>query len=573
MRIVKGNEFRLRSLYGLSQLDDVVGSTLGINGGNVIFSVTNNIYTITKDGVTVAENFSITMDDVANACSLVASQAARQVNNRVGDSTTSSTVLCKSLYETSLKLIGEYPIAIDFKNTLPSRLLSPNAGGYIPFDYDSYSEFMRNLKPNNYSTRMTARDVRDFIDSLMEDSEKFLMSLRDSTNLSPEEIVRTVSHTSSNGDERIKNLFIEAFKSVNMEGVVIAEASTLSDDKVTTVDGYVLNSEPLHHGFLNQNTQSLEMDNPLIIVSDEYIANNTDAAKIRSIYDGQKRPLLVICGHMDDSYVNHLGKRFVQAGVPGCIVKAPSFGEERLELLYDVASLTGATMVDGGHLSFGDLQAKHCGTCKKVIISSSDVKIMPDYDNEDIVKSSSDRLNVLISRKENEEMIPLEREKLSQRISNMRGRFARITVSVDSETEAQEVGARLTDALCAISTALKSGVVPGGGASLLLLYKHLITLPSYKGLEQALYDFLSSPICKLMYNSGYASKNVEVNVRKIINDTSVDNPLAIELRSQRITNMIDAGIVDPVEAPIEALKCAASVAKTLVQTRSIMANE
>lgn len=568
MRIVKGNEFRRRSLYGLKELSDTVGSTLGINGNNVIFPVSDQHFVITKDGVTVAEHFYITQDSTAHAATIIAKQAARQTNDLVGDGTTTSTLLSYKMYDEALQLTGLYPKKEKFKKLLPARI-TPNI-----FDSSRYDKFPTS-PTSRYDYTITPREFRDAIDEYVFEAESFFLELSSSLNLSKEDIVKNVAKTSSNGDETISELLYDAFSFVDMDGVVVTETSTYKNTGVEVIDGFKLEALPKHPVFLDPNTGKRTLKNAVVIISDKYIENPSDVQKMLTALVICSKPFLWVVGDISDSLLVSFVEESRKKGLNGVIVKAPAFGEERAELLYDLSAVTGATYLDAEAITYSTVnQSKHFGAVSEVEIDMEGIRILDHMKDPDIAKEIELRVSKLEAQIRDEKDMPEHtKRKIEERASNLKGKFAKINFKVETEAEGKEVNDRLEDALCAVKHALKNGVIPGGGVSLIMCAKVLSTRLPDNPVIHMMYPVLQYPLEVMLSNSKIEPYIIKQAVKEVVNHTNMNSPVGIELRTMKFCNLVEAGILDPVGVAIESIKNAASVTKTLLQTDYMMSNE
>jgi len=567
-RLVKGQEFRLRSLFGLRQLVTAIGSTMGVNGGNVMWKYTEQHFGLTKDGVTVATNFFITRDSVAHAISSYVKQVSQRTNKLVGDGTSTSNVLATELYERGLMFTGQYPKTTFLREMLPKSMTLSDASRLPAIDYEAYDYF--SLKENTYSptTYLTPRKFRDVLDDYTDSAVKYLYHLREKMNLTPEEIVRHVAHTSSNGDALITDLFVEAFKSVNMDGVVIAEADLVGSNTVGQIDGFSFEGHAINPVLLNPNTMSQEYENPLVLVTDKYLDSDADVAQAIKLSRDYQRPFVLVCSDISDQLLSAMVRAMISEGVKGIPVKAPYYGTERVDFLHDLCVATGATFIDTEGNALRNYERRHCGTVPRVIVNSTGTKLIGHLDNPKIAEKVEERVQAIRTTLEDVKS-EREREILEKRINNLKGKVATISVKVETEAEREEVAYRLEDALNAIQGALEKGVLPGGGTSLILCARHMQKEFYNKDFANMMFDVLVEPFNVLIKNSG----GDPAEYIKKLDALSEDNPIGIELRSMEVANMISQGVLDPLKVTESVLKTACSISKTLLQTQIMLSND
>jgi chaperonin GroEL len=88
-------------LAGVQKLTAAVASTLGPRGRNAVIDKSWGGPTVTKDGVTVAEEIEL-RDKVENMGAQLVKQAASKTSEDAGDGTTTATVLAEALFKAGL---------------------------------------------------------------------------------------------------------------------------------------------------------------------------------------------------------------------------------------------------------------------------------------------------------------------------------------------------------------------------------------------------------------------------------------------------------------------------------------
>src|SRR5579862_3493095 len=100
-------------LEGVTKLARAVKSTLGPRGRNAVIDKGWGSPTITKDGVTVAEEIELT-DPYENMGAQLVKEAASKTSDAAGDGTTTATVLAEAIFKEGLKALaaGADPMAL-----------------------------------------------------------------------------------------------------------------------------------------------------------------------------------------------------------------------------------------------------------------------------------------------------------------------------------------------------------------------------------------------------------------------------------------------------------------------------
>src|SRR5690606_38299206 len=97
-------EARKALLSGVEKLAAAVKSTLGPRGRNAVIDKSWGGPTVTKDGVTVAEEIELE-DKIENMGAQLVKEAASKTSDKAGDGTTTSTVLAEALFKEGLRQI------------------------------------------------------------------------------------------------------------------------------------------------------------------------------------------------------------------------------------------------------------------------------------------------------------------------------------------------------------------------------------------------------------------------------------------------------------------------------------
>src|SRR5271167_3738164 len=112
-QLTYADEARQKLLAGASKLARAVRATLGPRGRNAVLDKGWGAPTVTKDGVTVAEEIELT-DPFENMAAQLVKEAASKTSDVAGDGTTTATVLAEAVYREGLKSIaaGIDPMAL-----------------------------------------------------------------------------------------------------------------------------------------------------------------------------------------------------------------------------------------------------------------------------------------------------------------------------------------------------------------------------------------------------------------------------------------------------------------------------
>src|SRR6478672_5189562 len=112
-KLVYADEARQKLLAGVNKLAKAVRATLGPRGRNAVIDKGWGSPTVTKDGVTVAEEIELECPYENMGAQLV-KEAASKTGDIAGDGTTTATVLAEAIYREGIKAIsaGADPMAL-----------------------------------------------------------------------------------------------------------------------------------------------------------------------------------------------------------------------------------------------------------------------------------------------------------------------------------------------------------------------------------------------------------------------------------------------------------------------------
>ncbi|MEE3077798.1 MAG: chaperonin GroEL, partial [Bdellovibrionota bacterium] len=249
-------------------------------------------------------------------------------------------------------------------------------------------------------------------------------------------------------------------------------------------------------------------------------------------------------------------------------VKAPGFGDRRKEMLKDIATLTGGTVISeelGMSLETADLP--HLGQAKKISI---------DKENTTIVDGAGDKKDVdarvaQIKAQIEETTSDYDREKLQERLAKLAGGVAVVNVGAPTETEMKEKKDRVEDALNATRAAVEEGIVVGGGSALV---KAANALEGFSGANEE-EDFgirivkraVEGPLRQIAINAGLEGSVV---VNEVRNNKSTT--YGFNAREEKYEDLVAAGIIDPTKVTRSALQNASSVAGLMLTTETMIAD-
>lgn len=529
-----GDKAQQEMLKGAEILYNAVKSTMGPSGHNVAIDNGINPPFITKDGVTVAKNINLKDKLPAIGAELI-KEVAGKTNELAGDGTSTGTVLAYNLF------FNGYKMAATGRNTIALKRGIDWACGKV----------LGSLKENSIPVR------------------------------NDEDII-SVGTISANGDREIGKLLCEAIKKVGEDGIVTVEKAKSVHTSLDIIEGLSLETGYTSPYFVtNQEKLTAELENPLIFVTNKKLTSKEHVLPVLQIAHEQERSLLIIADEIDQEALHVLLTNKMHGTVISCAVKAPSYGENRTDILQDICLVTGATCFDASQsTSIEKVTENHLGTCEKVIVSKHQTTIVGLGDPE-FKTTITEKIEELKSLLNNPavSLDDLKRNNTKKRLAKLSGGIAVINVGGSTEVEIIEKKDRVDDALNATQAAVQEGILPGGGVALFYCAEKLnqIMASNPDNLSEdelfgarIVYETCKAPLKVIVENTG---RSYEVVSNKLL-ETSNDNfRWGYDAYNHKYCDLIDAGIIDPLKVERFALSHACSVVGLLLTTNCVIATQ
>jgi chaperonin GroEL len=515
-QIVMGDEARHSLLKGVNILSNLVKSTLGPRGKNVVIDKKFGSPVSTKDGVTVAKEVEL-KDHLENMGAQLVKEVASKTSDVAGDGTTTATVLAQSIYAEGLKYVtaGANPTMIK---------------------------------------KGIDRAVVDIVAELKKLSREVSGTM-----------IAQVGAISANNDDSIGKIIAEAMDKVGKDGVITVEEAKGMDTTLDIVEGMQFDRGYLSPYFVTDpDRMECVLENPLILLHEKKISNLREMLPLLENVARMGKPLVVVAEEVEGEalatlVVNKLKGTFLCAAV-----KAPGFGDRRKAMLEDIAILTGGRVIteDIG-VKLEKVDTEWLGEAKKVVIDKDNTTIVEGKGKDADIQGRIKQIRTQID----ETTSDYDREKLQERLAKMVGGVALIKVGAATETELKEKKARVEDAMHATKAAVEEGIVPGGGVALLRTQKVLESL-KLEGDEKIGVDIVKraveEPIRQIANNAGWEGSIVVEKVKEMKQD------MGFNALTEKYEDMIKAGILDPTKVVRIALQNAASIAGLLLTTEGLI---
>jgi len=513
------DDARQRMFAGVNILANAVRVTLGPKGRNVVLDKSFGAPTVTKDGVSVAKEIELD-DKFENMGAQMVKEVASQTSDIAGDGTTTATVLAQAILREGLKSV---------------------AAGMNPMD----------LK----------RGIDKASIAIVKELEKLSKPCED------DKAIAQVGSISANSDPEIGKIISEAMQKVGKEGVITVEEGSGLENELDVVEGMQFDRGYLSPYFINnQQSQSVELENPLVLLFDKKISNIRDMLPVLEAVAKAGRPLLIIAEDVEGEALATLVVNNIRGIVKVAAVKAPGFGDRRKAMLQDIAVLTGGQVVsEEVGLSLEKTTLDDLGEAKKVQITKENTTLIDGAGRAEDIKGRVDQINAEIEESSSD----YDKEKLQERVAKLSGGVAVIKVGAATEVEMKEKKARVEDALHATRAAVEEGVVPGGGVAFI---RAVAAISKLKGDNDdqtvginILRRAIEEPLRQIVKNAG-GDASVVLNAV-----AEGKGNYGYNAATGEYGDMIELGILDPTKVTRYALQNAASVSGLLLTTEAMVA--
>ena len=521
-QLLTGEEARKALKAGIDQLADTVKITLGPKGRNVVLAKKFGSPVITNDGVTIAKEIEL-KDAFENMGAQLVREVATKTNDAAGDGTTTATVLAQALVTEGMKNV---------------------AAGANPMDVK----------------RGMQKAVKAAVGAFTANSKKVSGSA---------DIARVA--TVSAGDETVGTLIAEAMEKVGADGVVTIEESKTAETYSEVVEGMQFDRGYITP-YMVTDTERMEavLDDAYLLITDKKISVIADILPLLEQIVQSGKKLVIIAEDVEGEALSTLIVNRLRGTFTVVAVKAPGFGDRRKEMLQDIATLTGGTVVSSelGY-ELKDATMEMLGRARQVKVTKEDTTIVDGMGDK---KAIADRVAQIKAQLE-VTTSDFDKEKLQERLAKLSGGVAVIKVGAATEVEMKDKKLRIEDALNATKAAVEEGIVAGGGtAPINAIAAVEKTIGELEGDQRTgaciVRKALESPLRQIAANAGLEGS---VIIDKIL--ASGKTNYGFDAQKEEYVDMIAAGIVDPTKVTRPALENAASVASMVLTTESLVADE
>ena len=516
-QIKTGDEARKALEKGVNALADTVKITLGPKGRNVVLDKKYGAPLITNDGVTIAKEIELE-DPFENMGAQIVKEVSTKTNDVAGDGTTTACLLAQAIIREGLKNV---------------------AAGANPMI------------------------VRKGIEKATDSAVAYLKSI--SKAVDGKTAIKQVASISAS-DETIGALISEAMEKVGNDGVITVEESKTMTTDLTFTEGMQFD-RGYASPYMCTDTEKMEavMDNPVILITDNKISNIQEILPLLEKIVAQGLKLLIIADDIESEPLATLVVNKLR-GTFNCVaVKAPGFGDRRKEMLRDIATLTGGTLISNETgIELKDADLSMLGRAKTVKVDKDNTTIVEGKGSAEDIAARVKSIRAQIESTTSD----YDREKLQERLAKLAGGVAVINVGAATEVEMKEKKLRIEDALAATRAAVEEGIVPGGGVALLSAAPAVDALiATLDGDEKTgaviIRKALEEPLKQIAVNAGVDGAVVVNNVL-----SAKKSNYGYDALKDDYCDVVKKGIIDPTKVTRSAIQNAASIASTLLTTES-----
>ncbi|MBU6501157.1 MAG: chaperonin GroEL [Patescibacteria group bacterium] len=513
--ILHGQKARAKILAGVNKMADTVTITLGLKGRNVAIAMQDfqgNIYKRDNihDGVRVSKAIDLP-DEFENMGAAIMREAAEKTVMEVGDGTTVTILLSQALYQEANKAIATGSDPVEIREGLEKA--ADTLVGAL----------------GKYAIPVKSHDQAKHIATI------------------------------SCQDPQIGEMIADTLYKIGAEGVATIEESKNNETTVDYQTGMQLEKGYYHPYFItDQETESAVLENPYILLTDKHLMSLEPLEKLLTEVYNRHAAIVFVCASFSGVTIPLLLQNKMGGKLNCLAIQAPSFGENQQATLEDIATLTGGKFIaEGTGMDLKDITLKELGRADYVTANKNSSLIVGGKGNTKDIELRVEKIKSQIETQDDE----FKKEKLRERLGKLTNGIAVIHVGGYTEIEMKDRKEKIIDAVSATRAAMKKGIVPGGE----IIYLKLREMLGNSIAERIMYKVLERPFNKLVENAGLDSGQMRERLRNVTTKNA-----GVDLRDNKIKDMVKAGIIDPLLVVESALYNSVSVANALILTEAII---
>ena len=517
-QIIFGEDARQALLRGIDKVANTVKVTLGPKGRTIILDRSSSPI-VSNDGVTIAKEIEL-KDKFENMGAKLIREVASQTQDKAGDGTTTATVLAQIMIAEGLK---------------------------------------------NITAGANPMEMKIGIEKATEKVISYIKSK--SVPVQDKKRIAQVATISANNDDKIGALIAEAMEKVSNKGVITVEESKSIETYLELVEGMQFDKGYLSpYMITSPEKMEASYEDPYILITDRTISSVKDIVPILELVAQEGKPLIIIADDVEGEALTMLVLNIIRGSIKVCAVKSPGFGDEKHELLEDIAAVTGGRVVSKDKEDkLEDVSLEDLGSAKKIKVSKESTVIIEGMGS----KSDIEKRMKIIEAQINEEDSEFKSEDLRKRLGKISGGVAVVNVGAPTEPELKEKKNRIDDALHATKAAIEEGVVVGGGITLIHALKELdnLKLPDEQAIGlRMVKKALEAPLKQIAFNAGRDSAEVLAHLKE-----KPEN-YGYNAKTDKFEDLVSAGVIDPTKVVRNALQSASSITSMIITTEGLVAD-
>lgn len=527
-QVIFDEELKKKLKKGVDTVANAVKVTLGPRGRNVILDKSFGGPTITNDGVSIAKEITL-KDRFENMGAEIVKEVANKTNELAGDGTTTATVLTQALVHEGLR-----------QTTMGLNAMAVRAG-----------------------MEHAAADVVVALKGM-------------ATTISKSEEVKQVATISAENAE-IGEKIAETIEKVGKNGVVTVEESQSFGIDTEYTEGMEFDKGYVSpYMVTNPERMESEFKNAQILITDKKVSSVQEILPLlEKIAQTGRKELVIVADDVEGEALATFVVNKLKGGFSVLAIKAPGYGDRKKEILNDIAVMTGGVLItEEVGLKLENTDLSQLGKADRVVSTKDKTVIVGGAGSKDSIDARVGALKAQLEQTSSK----FDKEKLEERIAKLSGGVAVIKVGAATETEMKYLKLKIEDAINATRAAIEEGIVPGGGTALAraagIVEKSVLAGEKNLGKEE-------------MVGYSIVLKALEMPLRQIADNTGKDDGAVVvqrvkeaggnagydAMKGEMITDMIAAGIIDPVKVERAGVQHAVSAAAILLTTECAVADE
>ncbi len=402
--IIENKELLDNLIKSIHLLCDPVSTTLGPKGRNIIVCPILKMPFITNDGVTIAKNIE-SSDKVIDTLLTILKEASLKTDSLVGDGTTTTLVLLRSIMLNGIK---------EIENNLDPITLTKNINATV-------DEILKQL--NTLKIKPTAKDLQK------------------------------IAITSAN-DKTLGTSAYQAFNNTKNKNGIKIKMSNNKETYVEYIKGYQIEAG-LANPFLLKNKEYTLKDS-YILLFDNDLENISFLSDIINEIIDEKKSLVIFANSFSDEIINQAIEINNQSSSCLVLINNIDYLIKRQDSLEDLENLLNIS------INKDTFNPQSLGTVDLIKGNVEETLIYKKNINKELIKKHIIKIKKEIARTTDEYNL----EYLNERLSKLKEKNAIIYIGGVTKTEVKEKMMRVNDALFALSIA-NEGILLGGGISYL----------------------------------------------------------------------------------------------------------